>query len=76
MFVRLDLRVEKRWRIGQNGWVSFIVEALNATLTREVTGYRCSTSIQFPGAPVPPTTCNERVVGPIAVPSLGVEGGF
>jgi len=76
VFVRLDLRVEKRWRIGQNGWVSFIVEALNATLTREVTGYRCSTSIQFPGAPVPPTTCNERVVGPIAVPSLGVEGGF
>ena len=76
LFVRLDLRVEKRWRIGQNGWVSFIVEALNATLTREVTGYRCSTSIQFPGAPVPPTTCSERIVGPIAVPSIGVEGGF
>ncbi|MBS2018204.1 MAG: energy transducer TonB [Deltaproteobacteria bacterium] len=75
-FVRLDLRIEKRWRVGQNGWVSFVVEALNATLTREVTGYRCTTGVQFPGAPPPVTGCSERIVGPIAVPSIGVEGGF
>jgi len=75
-FFRLDLRVEKRWTIGKRGWVSFVVEGLNATLSREVNGYRCGTAIAAPGAPRPVPGCSERVVGPIAVPSIGVEGGF
>jgi hypothetical protein len=74
--VRIDLRIEKRWRVGRHGWVATVFEALNATLSREVTGYRCGTSIALPGAPPPNVGCAERVVGPIAVPSIGVEGGF
>lgn len=76
-FVRLDLRVEKRWRVGKTGWVSAVLEALNATLSREVTGYACSTAVVVPGAaPLGDARCAERVVGPVSVPSLGVEGGF
>jgi len=75
-FVRVDLRLEKRWRIGERGWVAVVFEALNATLSREVTGYDCGTAIALPGAPPPLVSCRERVIGPIAVPSLGVEGGF
>ena len=75
-FFRLDVRLEKRWRIGERGWISVILEALNTTLSEEVTGYRCQTALAFPGQPLPSPTCSERVVGPVTVPSLGVEGGF
>lgn len=75
-FVRLDLRVEKRWRVGKNGFVSLVIEALNATLSREVTGYECAKAIQLPGAKAVSPQCQERVIGPVSVPSIGVEGGF
>jgi hypothetical protein len=74
-FHRLDLRLEKRWRVGKSGWVAFVAEALNATLSREVTGYRCARELIFPGVTSAPG-CGERVVGPISVPSIGLEGGF
>jgi TonB family protein len=75
-FLRVDLRLEKRWKIGQRGWVSVVLEALNATLSQEVTGYRCATALALPGRDKPTPTCGQRVVGPVTVPSLGVEGGF
>jgi len=74
-FVRLDLRVEKRWKLGERSWVAVVFEALNATLSREVTGYRCGVDYQRPGG-TPPPTCRARTIGPIAVPSIGLEGGF
>jgi hypothetical protein len=76
VFQRLDVRLEKRWRVGARGWVSFVVEALNATLSREVTGYQCGRALVLPGAPAPTPACTERVIGPISVPSVGLEGGF
>jgi hypothetical protein len=75
-FVRLDARLEKRWSLGKTGWISFVVEALNATLSREVTGYQCATALQLPAAPRRNPQCAERVIGPISVPSIGVEGGL
>ncbi|HEY8079875.1 MAG TPA: TonB-dependent receptor plug domain-containing protein [Labilithrix sp.] len=74
-FQRIDLRVEKRWNVGQRGWVSVVAEALNATLSSEVTGYSCSTSLKIPNTTAT-AICNARIVGPISVPSIGVEGGF
>lgn len=75
-FHRIDLRVEKRWSVGKSGWISAVVEALNATLSREVTGYACGTALALPGAPPPTPGCTERVIGPVSVPSVGVEAGF
>jgi hypothetical protein len=75
-FFRLDARVEKRWKIGEHGFVAIVLEALNATLTREVSGYRCRTALAIPGEPAPTPGCSERLIGPVAVPSLGLEGGF
>ena len=75
-FYRLDLRLEKRWSIGKTGWVSAVLEGLNATLSREVTGYACGTALALPGTTPPVPQCGERVIGPVSVPSLGVEGGF
>ena len=56
LFYRLDFRVEKRWRIAETGWVSFVVEMINATLNKE--------------------TFNGEKIGPVSIPSIGVEGGF
>lgn len=55
-FYRLDFRVEKRWSLGGTGWLSLVIEALNATFNREVVRGQ-------PNAP-------------IAIPSIGLEGGF
>ncbi len=74
-FQRVDLRLEKRWNVGQRGWVSFVAEVLNATLSAEVTGYRCGAALLVPGQSAT-STCQARLVGPISVPSIGVEGGF
>lgn len=55
-FYRLDFRVEKRWRIADTGFISFVIEMVNATLNTE--------------------TINGNEVGPVTIPSLGVEGGI
>jgi hypothetical protein len=55
-FYRLDFRVEKRWNVADVGWISFVVEMLNATLNTE--------------------SFNGQEVGPVTIPSIGVEGGL
>jgi hypothetical protein len=74
-FFRLDLRLEKRWQVGRSGYITGIIEMLNATLQHEVTGYSCGRTVAAPGIGGV-ATCSERIIGPIALPSIGVEGGF
>jgi hypothetical protein len=64
-FYRIDLRVEKRWNLTDTAWVSFVAEWMNATLNKEA----ISTSCTLQG-------CQSQTIGPITIPSLGVEGGF
>jgi hypothetical protein len=55
-FYRIDFRVEKKWRLTETGWISFVAEMLNTTLNTETIGG------------------NE--VGPVTIPSIGVEAGL
>ncbi len=64
-FFRLDLRLEKRWQINRRWWISFVAEWMNATLSKESIGTSCTLQ-----------GCQETKIGPVTVPSLGVEGGF
>ena len=64
-FFRLDVRLEKRWTIGRTGWLSLVLEALNATASKEVFAVDCD-----------PSSCVSEEIGPVTIPSLGVEGGF
>lgn len=76
-FVRLDGRIEKRFLIGsRGGYLTVVLEMLNATLSTETTGYRCGTQIPQTGVQRDPPLCYARIFGPVSVPSLGVEGGF
>jgi hypothetical protein len=66
-FYRIDLRAEKRWTLGGRRWVAAVAEFFDATLNREAIDFRCH---------VVSWTCTAERVGPIALPSIGVEGGF
>jgi hypothetical protein len=65
-FFRIDLRLEKRWQLGQKTWISLVAEWMNATLSKEAIGTQCSLN----------EGCQTQTVGPVSIPSLGVEGGF
>jgi len=65
-FFRIDARLEKRWQLGQTTWISVVAEWMNATLSKEAIGTNCTLN----------GGCQSQTVGPITIPSLGVEGGF
>lgn len=65
-FYRLDWRFEKRWTIGKRGWVSFIAEVLNTFLAAETLSEDCAR----------PDACSPSKLGPVTIPSLGVEGAY
>ncbi|HVU03075.1 MAG TPA: TonB-dependent receptor [Polyangiaceae bacterium] len=56
-FYRLDVRLEKRWSLGERGYWAFVFEVLNATLTKEWVDSRTQ-------------------IGPVTVPSIGLEAAF
>jgi hypothetical protein len=66
-FFRLDLRLEKRWNKSW-GHVSFIAEWLNVLLQKEELGLTCDAATAKP--------CTPQLIGPITIPSLGLEAAF
>ncbi|MBK9261717.1 MAG: TonB family protein [Polyangiaceae bacterium] len=64
-FFRIDARVEKRWKMKNKRWLSLVAEMLNVTLNEEPTGLGCT-----------PDGCKQSYIGPVSVPSIGLEGGF
>jgi TonB family protein len=64
-FFRVDLRLEKRWQLGKNTWISFVAEWMNATLSKEAISTQCTLA-----------GCQAQLIGPVTIPSIGAEGGF
>jgi hypothetical protein len=66
-FGRFDMRFEKRWSIASGrGWISLVLEMLNTFFAQETVQQSC----------IPGEDCKSVRIGPITVPSLGLEGGF
>lgn len=63
-FFRFDWRAEKKWKVGR-GWLSLVLEMSNAMLARETLQQTCDGE-----------GCEPVKLGPITVPSIGLEGGF
>jgi hypothetical protein len=63
---RLDWRLEKRWPFGRDGqfW-AVVLEALNTTLNKETLESSCYAY-----------GCYEEPIGPVTIPSIGVEASF
>jgi hypothetical protein len=64
-FFRLDVRGEKKFRLGERMHLSIVAEWLNATLSKEAVTTTCTLQ-----------GCEAQMIGPITIPSLGVEGAF
>ena len=64
-FFRVDLRLENRWQLSRRIWLSFVSEWMNATLSKEAISTTCTLQ-----------GCQTQTIGPITIPSLGIEGGF
>jgi hypothetical protein len=71
---RLDLRVEKRWEIGDDAWVSVILEGTNVTASGEAARVDCRAGERL-GARSG-FDCGVPEVGPLVLPSLGIAGGL
>lgn len=67
-FFRGDLRLERRFRFQDNGYLSVVAELLNATFSSEAIRRVC--------LPEPLNDCEETVIGPIFLPNLKVEARF
>jgi TonB dependent receptor len=64
-FWRVDWRVEKRWQLTGTTAVACIAEVLNTTLNKEVLEESCNAY-----------ACRSEGIGPVTIPSLGVEANF
>lgn len=65
-YLRLDWRLEKRWQLDAPGsHVSLVAETLNTTLSKESVSVSCYAY-----------GCSAQQVGPVTIPSLGVEAKF
>jgi hypothetical protein len=70
-FWRIDARLEKEWKLGERGRIAFVVEGLNVTVNRESLTTTCPSD----GTPTV-SDCTVQTFGPIAIPSIGVEGSY
>ncbi len=65
-FWRLDVKLQKRWYIVPNRmWWGVVFEVLNTTLNKESLNGDCNAF-----------TCKYESIGPVTIPSAGVEGAF
>jgi hypothetical protein len=63
-FFRFDWRAEKKWRVGR-GWIAAVLEVQNSMLAKETLQATCTGAV-----------CTPVQIGPVTIPSLGLEGGF
>lgn len=65
-YYRVDVRGEKRWMLGQSGaWCAVVLEMLNSTLQKEALSSSCYAY-----------GCKDEEIGPVVLPSVGVEAAF
>jgi TonB family protein len=74
-YTRLDVRLEKRWQLGDEQFIAFVIEGQNVTLNKEANtlGMDCRGEATLDTYT---TECERGEVGPLTIPSLGVEAVF
>lgn len=74
-FYRFDVRLEKKWSFANDRSISAVIEGMNVTLRKEPNSVTCGVSASGDDIDLG-NGCVAEVIGPIAVPSLGVEAVF
>ena len=70
-FWRIDVRLEKRWRLGKRGQIAVVLEGLNITFNKEAISAQCVADPRTHA-----TQCTPQYIGPVSVPSLGLEAKY
>ncbi|MDP8999472.1 MAG: TonB-dependent receptor [Myxococcota bacterium] len=73
-FYRFDLRAQKRWELGDGKWFGVDFDFFNATLSREALAFQCD-FVTASEASRTVARCSPYRAW-IALPSIGLEGGF
>ncbi len=75
-FFRFDARFEKKWNLKKSGWIALVFEWMNVTLQKEAIRADCS----YPPGAIDRgqllETCKPVLIGPITIPSIGLEGAL
>jgi hypothetical protein len=84
-FFRIDVRVEKSWNVGRGTRIAVVLEGINVTLNKETVSATCGGAAASSGpagmsgaamgAPAM-SGCSFDTLGPITIPSVGVEAAF
>jgi hypothetical protein len=71
----VDVRLEKRWLLGQGRSIVWVLEGQNVTLSKEANtlGMDCRGNMT---TETYTTVCKRGTVGPLTIPSTGVEATF
>ena len=74
-FFRLDVRLEKRWELGHDRAIAFVLEGQNVTLSKQATplALDCMGDMTPQGGT---NQCTVGKIGPLTIPSLGVQAFF
>lgn len=77
-FFRFDARFEKKWNVGKKGaWLSLVFEWMNVTLQKEAINANCSPDLTLgPGSTPLVSKCKPQLIGPVTIPSIGLEGAL
>lgn len=78
-FFRFDARFEKKWTVGKKGaWLSLVFEWMNVTLQKEAVSATCSYPTTPDGRIIPTIVekCTPQLIGPVTIPSIGLEGAL
>jgi hypothetical protein len=76
-FYRVDVRFEKSWPLGDRGSIALVLEGMNVTLNKQNAGVDCEGRGTLMGQTLhSTTTCTPAMIGPITIPSIGVEAFF
>ena len=73
-FYRVDLRLEKRWKLARTAAIALVFEGMNVTLNKEVLGVQCGPTLGQNSRGL--DRCSFETLGPVSIPSVGVEGFF
>ncbi len=73
-FFRFDARFEKKWNLKRGAWLALVFEWMNVTLQKEAISAKCS----YPAGQALQIrqTCTPMLIGPVTIPSIGLEGAL
>jgi hypothetical protein len=75
-FYRVDVRIEKSWMVGQNDRIAVVLEGMNVTLNKEAVSASCGLAANARGGMGGAQGCTIDMLGPIVIPSIGIEAAF